>query len=81
MLMKIGDLLSHSGKAFISTCVNCPMTDHVYHFHTIEEIRELLADAGLLISSEQVLPVEDLPIDEIMRRKITINYSSMVSRA
>ena len=35
LLMKISKLLNGSGRAFLSTCVNCPAIDHVYHFHTI----------------------------------------------
>lgn len=79
MLQKIRHLLQYNGKAFVSTCINCPMTDHVFQFNTVDEIRELFAEAGLQIQSERVLPVEDLAFEEIMRRKITINYSAMVS--
>ena len=37
LLVKIAKLLSMNGRAFLSTCVNCPMIDHVYHFHTVDE--------------------------------------------
>ena len=80
MLGKINELLSPGGKAFISTCINCPMTDHVYHFETIPELRKLLDNSGFEIESERVLPVENLPFDEIMRRKITVNYSAVTTK-
>lgn len=79
MLLKIKDLLAPRGKAFISTCINCPMTDHVFHFHSVSEVKEMFANVGFNICSERVLPVENLPMDEIVSRKITINYSAMVS--
>ena len=81
LLKKISKLLSQNGKAFLSTCVNCPAIDHVYHFHTVEEIREMFGKCGLEIISEKVLPVEDLPMCEIEHKKITINYSAIVKRA
>lgn len=81
LLKKISKLLSQNGKAFLSTCVNCPAIDHVYHFHTVEEIREMFEKCGLEIISEKVLPVENLPMCEIEHKKITINYSAIVKRA
>ena len=65
LLKKISKLLSQNGKAFLSTCVNCPAIDHVYHFHTVDEIRDMFKRCGLKIVSEKVLPVENLPMCEI----------------
>ena len=79
LLRKLHDLLAPEGRAFVSTCVNCPAVDHVYHFHAIEEIRSMLENCGLRIVEERVLPVEDLPMTEIVRRKITINYCAIIS--
>jgi len=80
LLVKISKLLNKNGKAFLSTCVNCPMIDHVYHFHTVDEIKQMFNDCGLHIESEKILPVEDVPIDEVIEKKITINYSAIVSK-
>ena len=81
LLVKISKLLSNNGKAFLSTCVNCPAIDHVYHFHTIDEIREMFNKCGLKIESEKILPVEGLSMKEIIDKKITINYSAIVAKA
>jgi SAM-dependent methyltransferase len=81
LLLKLHDLLSENGKAFVSTCVNCPAIDHVYHFKTVDEIREMFAKCGLAILEERVLPVEDLPFEEIMEKKITVNYCAILSKA
>ncbi len=80
LLKKISKLLSQNGKAFLSTCVNCPAIDHVYHFHTVDEIRDMFKRCGLKIVSEKVLPVENLPMCEIENKKITINYSAIVQK-
>jgi len=80
LLSKFNKLLSDNGHGFISTCVNCPTIDHVYHFKCVNEIREIISNNGLIIKDELVLPVEDLPIDEIIKKKITINYCAIVRR-
>lgn len=80
LLIKISQLLSKKGKAFISTCVNCPMIDHVYHFRHVEEIRVMLNSCGLTVENEKILPVEDLSMKEIIENKITINYSCIVKK-
>jgi len=81
LLNKLRDLLYKKGTAFISTCVDCPTIDHVFHFKSVDQIRKMLAGCGLLIEDERVLPVEDLPMEEIIKRRITINYCAIVRRA
>jgi SAM-dependent methyltransferase len=81
LLGKLRDLLTPTGKGFVSTCVDCPATDHVYHFRSVDEIRVLIGKCNLKITGERVCPVEDLPMEEIVRRKITINYCCIVERA
>ena len=80
LLRKVRDLLSEGGMSFISTCVDCPTIDHVYHFRSVDQIRNMLADCGLLIVKERILPVENLEMNEIIRKKITINYCAIVKR-
>ena len=36
---------------------------------------------GLEIESEKILPVEDLPMKDIVNKKITINYSAIVKKS
>jgi len=80
LLDKLNTLLDINGQAFISTCVDCPTIDHVYHFKSVSEIRDILKQSNFEIVSEKVLPVEKLPMDEIIKRKITINYSAIITR-
>lgn len=80
LLVKLGQLLAPNGSAFISTCANCPAIDHVYQFNNVREIRALIAVSGLRVIDEKVLPVENLPMDEIEARKITVNYCALVER-
>ena len=81
LLIKISKLLNKNGRAFVSTCINCPMIDHVYHFHNVGEIREMFKICGLAIETEKVLPVEDMSMNEIVKNRVTINYSAIVRKA
>ena len=80
LLNKFEYLLSDAGQGFISTCVDCPTIDHVYHFKSIDQIRDMISDSKLSIYSEKILPVENLPMEEIIEKKITINYCAIVRR-
>lgn len=79
-LTKLSELLTPTGKAFISTCVNAPAIDHIYHFKSIEEIRNLFKSVNLLIVEDHVFPVEDIPMDEIIEKNTTINYCALVKK-
>ena len=78
LLQKIRPVLRDEGHLYISTCVNCPAIDHIFQFLDVDHIRQVLTQAGFMIEQEHVLPVESLPMDEIMRRKITINYCAIL---
>ena len=80
LLFKLHDLLASDGRLFVSTCVNAPAIDHVYHFRRVEEIVAMLHECGFEIEEERVLPVEDLPMDVIVSKKITINYCAILKR-
>jgi len=80
LLHRLHDLLNDKGRAFVSTCINAPAIDHVHHFRQVDEIRALIAGCGLEIEEERLLPVEDLPMSQIIEGKITINYCSIVKR-
>jgi SAM-dependent methyltransferase len=81
LLRRLGELLATNGSAFISTCANCPAIDHVHEFHDVDEIRALIGESGLHITRERILPVEKLPMREIVERRITVNYCALVTHA
>jgi 2-polyprenyl-3-methyl-5-hydroxy-6-metoxy-1,4-benzoquinol methylase len=81
LLAKLMTLLSDFGQAFLTTSINSPAVDHVYHFKSVADVREMICNSGLEIISELVLPVENLPMEEIIERRITINYATLVKKA
>ncbi|MBB6216429.1 2-polyprenyl-3-methyl-5-hydroxy-6-metoxy-1,4-benzoquinol methylase [Anaerosolibacter carboniphilus] len=78
-LLKAKELLDKDGKIFMSTCVNSPAIDHIYHFKTIDEIRNLIRSIGLSISDEIVLPVEDIPEEKWEKDLVAINYAAILT--
>jgi len=79
-LKRAWQLLRPGGSIFLSTCVNCPAIDHVYHFHSVDEIRELIKSADLSIASELVLPAEAVPEEYWQAELVTINYCAILTR-
>ena len=80
LLKKINEIISNKGQMFISTCVDCPTIDHVYHFKSVKEIEDMIMEANFTIIDRAILPVEDLPMSEIIKKKITINYCALLKK-
>jgi 2-polyprenyl-3-methyl-5-hydroxy-6-metoxy-1,4-benzoquinol methylase len=78
ILRTIRALLATEGRAFLTTCANCPAIDHVYLFRSVPEIRALIRSCGFAIEDERVLPVEKLPAEDLARFRVTINYAAIV---
>jgi ubiquinone/menaquinone biosynthesis C-methylase UbiE len=81
LLGKLYSLLASSGASFISTCVNCPAKDHVYHFKKVDDIIALVEMCKFRVIDELVCPVEKLPMEEIIKNKVTINYCALIEKA
>jgi hypothetical protein len=81
MLRRLHQLLAQDGRLFITTCANCPAIDHVYHFTSVQHIRDTLTQAGLSIVEEVVAPSEDRSEADLERMKIDIAYAALLKRA
>lgn len=79
-LNRVHDFLAPNGVVYLSTCVNCPAVDHVYHFHTVDEIRAVVAEARFTVAEERVLPAEDVPCSQWAEQLITVNYGAALRR-
>lgn len=82
MLCTIAGLIGDTGRVFLTTCANAPSVDHIWLYDSVEAIRAQLAEAGLEIIHEKVLPVEDqVPREQWAERKVEINYGALCRRA
>ncbi len=80
LLRKARELMADRGKAFITTCANCPAIDHIYLFRKVQEIRNLIDKSGLSIFKELVLPIEDFSLAESEDLNLGISYAVIVQR-
>ncbi|MGC8858360.1 MAG: class I SAM-dependent methyltransferase [Ignavibacteria bacterium] len=80
LLIKINSLLCNSGEAFITTPTNAPAIDHITLFNNVQEIRDLLIRANLVITEEVVLPSEKVTEEIANELKITILYGAFVKK-
>ena len=78
ILKKLEKLITEDGSIYVSTCVDCPSIDHIYHFKSIKEIEDMISECGFKILDNRILPVEDKPMAEIIKNKITINYCAHI---
>ena len=78
ILKSLFTLLSNEGELFVTTCANCPAIDHVYLFNNIDEIRELIIQAGFTIKSELVSPSENKSEKYIEKNKVDISYAALL---
>jgi hypothetical protein len=59
--------------------VNCPAIDHVYHFHTVDEIRQLIAAVGLSIRREFAQAAEPIPPERWEEALVPVNYCAILA--
>lgn len=79
-LEKARTLLTEEGTLFLTTCANCPAIDHVYHFHSVTEIRSVIQGAGFKIHREMALPSDPIPEKDWEESLVTLNYFAILSK-
>lgn len=79
MLNKIKDLLNKDGVAFVTTCVNCPAIDHIYHFKEVGEIVDLIQSNGFEIVAECVAPSIQGDPDRVKQLKADVSYAAFLT--
>jgi 2-polyprenyl-3-methyl-5-hydroxy-6-metoxy-1,4-benzoquinol methylase len=75
------NLLNKGGSVYLSTCANSPAIDHVYHFKSVDEIRNLIREHNFKIVKELVLPVDNIPTEQWEKELTTINYCALLMHA
>lgn len=79
LLIRVAELLNDSGKAYLSTCANCPAVDHIYLYNNVDEIKKMIGEAGLEIIDEIALKATDLKVKNAGLVQ-TINYAVIVEK-
>lgn len=80
LLQKLNDLMGNTGLSFITTPVNAPMIDHIYLFNNVQEIRDLILDAGLRVVKEKVVITEKVSQQYAEKFKIPVMYAALIQQ-
>ncbi len=78
LLIKVRELLTDSGMAYITTPANAPTLDHIYLFNNATEIRDLLNEAGFEIVIEKTQYAEDVSEERAQKLKVALMYAAFV---
>lgn len=73
-LKKIRKLANKDALIYVSTAINSPLPDHIYHFHDSEEVRNMIRDSGggLEIIDEFQSTSDGISLDKAVRKKYDI---------
>lgn len=75
-LCKIKELSNKDTFIYLSTAINSPFPDHLYHFHNREEVCKMIQDSGLKIVDEVMSTAEGITLDRAIKKNydITIGF-------
>ncbi|MDI9256923.1 class I SAM-dependent methyltransferase [Flavobacterium sedimenticola] len=78
LLQKLRKMLTSGGTLFLTTPTNAPAIDHLYLFNNVQEIRDLITEAGFSIESEMEFPSEQASPEKIEKYKIAVLYGAFL---
>ncbi len=78
MLKKIRSLLSDEGRAFITTVINAPAVDHIYLFHSQEEVLAMAKEAGFEIEDHICITAGGIPMEKAVKRRYAVNIAMVL---
>lgn len=80
LLKSIHNLLKENGQAFISTCANAPVIDHIYLYNSIDEIREDITKAGLKVIDEIVICNDETKEKDWIFKKANLSFTCIAKK-
>jgi 2-polyprenyl-3-methyl-5-hydroxy-6-metoxy-1,4-benzoquinol methylase len=81
LLKSIYSLLSDNGQAYISSCANAPVIDHIYLYSSVDEIRGDIRQAGLEIIDELVISIDGIDEQDWVSKKANLSYACIAKKA
>jgi 2-polyprenyl-3-methyl-5-hydroxy-6-metoxy-1,4-benzoquinol methylase len=79
-LRRIGDLAAKESHIFITTCVNTPAVDHIYHFRTVDDVENLIMESGLSIRQAEVVPYPGQKLATCIAEELPINVAYVLGK-
>lgn len=79
-LKKIAAIAKKNAYIFITTCINAPLTDHIYLFKDTKQVEDLFMDCGLGIKHKCILPYVGKTLEESVERRLAINVGYVLDK-
>lgn len=80
LLQSLYTLLKPGGKAYISTCANCPVIDHIFLYPSVREIQDDITDAGFTIEDEIVISIDNIEESKWIETRANLSYACIVKK-
>lgn len=71
-LRKTRKLADKNALIYVSTAINSPFPDHIYHFHDSDEVRSLIRASGLEIIDEFQSTSDGISLDKAIKKKYDV---------
>lgn len=78
-LKKIKELTHSNSYIYVSTCINAPAVDHIYLFESVEQLKDMIVQSGLIIKDQCLIPYIGKSIEECLEKKLAINIGYVLS--
>ncbi len=75
------DLLTDDGRLFLRAPVNAPAPDHIYLFHTPEEIVGMVHDAGFDVQDSLFSPCTGATLERARAHRLAIAVALIATKA
>lgn len=79
-LERIRDLASADAFIYVTTAVNAPAIDHIYLFHSVDEVAEMAMAVGLKVVDIFATAYVGCSMEETVKRRLPINVALVLSR-
>lgn len=66
---------------YVSTCMNAPAVDHLFLFTSPDHLKSIIAEAGLSVVDECLIPYPGLSIEETAAKQLAMNIGLVLKHA
>ena len=67
-LRQVAKLSHENSRSYVTTVVDAPTLDHIYHFHTVDEIFDVVKTAGLRVLDYKLVTHNNEPLEKVQKK-------------
>jgi len=80
-LQRARALTKPDATLFVTTCIDSPAFDHIFHFDSVESVHAIARDAGLAVVEDLVLPYAGETLASSREKRLPINIALVLAHA